>query len=207
MNQRVFIAIAVLVGAAGLMMPQAVANPYYFYAGYIVLQYVVIATGWNILGGYAGYINFGTSAFFGAGVYTAAFLFMSSASHRPDRGRGRHRRDPRRGHRIPDASHPGRSISRLRPWRSSSSSKRSSTTPSISAAPPASRLRAAAAGLVQGPDAVRVLRHARPRSSRSTARWIETTWMGRSFRAIRASEPAAEACGVRPCASSCSRAR
>ena len=53
MNQRVFIAIAVLVGAAGLMMPQAVANPYYFYAGYIVLQYVVAATGWNILGGYA----------------------------------------------------------------------------------------------------------------------------------------------------------
>ena len=33
MNQRVFIAIAVLVGAAGLMMPQVVANPYYFYAG------------------------------------------------------------------------------------------------------------------------------------------------------------------------------
>jgi branched-chain amino acid transport system permease protein len=45
-----------------------------------VLQYVVIATGWNILGGYAGYVNFGTSAFFGAGAYTAAFLFKALAA-------------------------------------------------------------------------------------------------------------------------------
>jgi len=29
---------------------------------------------WSILGGYAGYVNFGTSAFFGVGVYTAVFL-------------------------------------------------------------------------------------------------------------------------------------
>src|SRR5205807_10268319 len=37
-------------------------------------QYVVIATAWNILGGYAGYVNFGTSAFFALGAYTAIFL-------------------------------------------------------------------------------------------------------------------------------------
>jgi hypothetical protein len=30
---------------------------------------------WSILGGHAGYVNFGTSAFFGMGVYTAVFLF------------------------------------------------------------------------------------------------------------------------------------
>ena len=34
---------------------EIVPNPYYFYAGYVMLQFVVIATGWNILGGYAGY--------------------------------------------------------------------------------------------------------------------------------------------------------
>ncbi len=60
---------------AGLAAPKLVSNPYYFYAGYVVLQFIVIATGWNILGGYAGYINFGAAAFFGAGVYTAAGLF------------------------------------------------------------------------------------------------------------------------------------
>ena len=40
----------------------------------MILQYVVIATAWNILGGYAGYVNFGTPAFFALGAYTAIFL-------------------------------------------------------------------------------------------------------------------------------------
>jgi branched-chain amino acid transport system permease protein len=50
-------------------------NEYFFYAGFVVLQFVVLATAWNILGGYAGYVNFGTSAFFGLGSYTAVVLF------------------------------------------------------------------------------------------------------------------------------------
>ena len=50
-------------------------NEYVFYAGFVVLQLVVLATAWNILGGYAGYVNFGTSAFFGIGSYTAVVLF------------------------------------------------------------------------------------------------------------------------------------
>ena len=37
------------------------SNEYYFFAGYIVLMFVVLATAWNILGGYAGYVNFGTA--------------------------------------------------------------------------------------------------------------------------------------------------
>jgi branched-chain amino acid transport system permease protein len=72
-----FIAAAALVAALGLVLPQVVPNPFYFYAGYVILQYVVLATGWNILGGYAGYTNFGASAFFGAGAYTAAFLLQT----------------------------------------------------------------------------------------------------------------------------------
>jgi branched-chain amino acid transport system permease protein len=78
MTRFTLIALAVAIG--GLFLPQLGANPYYFYAGYVVLQYVVIATGWNILGGYAGYTNFGASAFFGAGAYTAAFLFKAYAA-------------------------------------------------------------------------------------------------------------------------------
>jgi branched-chain amino acid transport system permease protein len=52
-------------------------NDYVFFAGYTVLQFIVLATAWNILGGYAGYVNFGTSAFFGLGVYIAIFVFKA----------------------------------------------------------------------------------------------------------------------------------
>jgi branched-chain amino acid transport system permease protein len=49
-------------------------NEYFFFAGYVVLQYIVLATAWNILGGYTGYINFGTGAFFAIGAYSAVVL-------------------------------------------------------------------------------------------------------------------------------------
>ncbi|HEX6079901.1 MAG TPA: branched-chain amino acid ABC transporter permease [Methylomirabilota bacterium] len=52
-------------------------NPYLYFAGYVILQYVVMATAWNILGGYAGYVNFGTPAFFALGAYTAVFLIQT----------------------------------------------------------------------------------------------------------------------------------
>src|SRR5258708_24768027 len=50
-------------------------NEYVVFAAFVVLTYVVLATAWNILGGYAGYVNFGTPAFFGTGAYTAVVLF------------------------------------------------------------------------------------------------------------------------------------
>ena len=62
-------------GAFGLALSGA--NEYFFYAAYVVLTYVVLATAWNILGGYAGYVNFGTPAFFGIGAYAAVVLFRS----------------------------------------------------------------------------------------------------------------------------------
>jgi len=56
---------------AALAMTQLVANQYYYFAGYVVLQYVVLATAWNILGGYTGYVNFGSAGFFALGAYSA----------------------------------------------------------------------------------------------------------------------------------------
>lgn len=38
----------------------------------IVLMYIALAQGWNVLGGYAGYPNFGMVMFFGIGAYTTA---------------------------------------------------------------------------------------------------------------------------------------
>lgn len=52
-------------------------NEYVFFAAYVVLQFVVLATAWNILGGYAGYVNFGSGAFFAVGAYTGVALFTA----------------------------------------------------------------------------------------------------------------------------------
>jgi len=46
-----------------------IGNDYLFFAGYTVVQFVVLASAWNILGGYCGYVNFGTAAFFALGAY------------------------------------------------------------------------------------------------------------------------------------------
>ena len=69
------LAVGIAVIAAGIAFASARVNPYLYFAGYVILQYVVIATAWNILGGYAGYVNFGTPAFFGTGAYAAVVLF------------------------------------------------------------------------------------------------------------------------------------
>jgi branched-chain amino acid transport system permease protein len=65
---------------AALLMTQLIRNEYPFFAAYVILQFVVLAVAWSILGGYAGYVNFGTSAFFGVGVYTAVFLFKATGA-------------------------------------------------------------------------------------------------------------------------------
>ena len=64
----------------------------YFFAGYVVLQYVVLATAWNILGGYTGYVNFGIAAFFALGAYRTVVLHKSPAAAvaGDDAGRRRH---------------------------------------------------------------------------------------------------------------------
>ncbi len=69
-----FNTLAVLAGLALIAASRLVTNDYYVFAGYFVLQYVVLATAWNILGGYAGYVNFGTTAFLAIGLYSAAAI-------------------------------------------------------------------------------------------------------------------------------------
>ena len=43
-----------------------------------VLMYVALAEAWNLLGGYAGYVNFGSVIFLGLGAYTTAILSVST---------------------------------------------------------------------------------------------------------------------------------
>ena len=75
MRTRTFWLVAVLVGAAFFGLSLLAPNQYYFQAGYKVLQYIVLATAWNILGGYTGYVNFGSAAFFALGAYSTVALY------------------------------------------------------------------------------------------------------------------------------------
>ena len=68
---------AAAVAAAAVIVALSGANEYFFFAGFVVLQFVVLATAWNILGGYAGYVNFGTAAFFAVGAYSAVAVFKA----------------------------------------------------------------------------------------------------------------------------------
>jgi branched-chain amino acid transport system permease protein len=74
MRTPAFISILTLISAALYFSFRFVGNDYLFFAGYTVLQYVVMATAWNILGGYCGYVNFGSAGFFAIGAYSSVFL-------------------------------------------------------------------------------------------------------------------------------------
>lgn len=73
---KFWLSMAAVLGLAGVLVG-VMDNEYYFFAGYVVLQFVVLATAWNLLGGYAGYVNFGTAAFFGIGAYTGVLLIKA----------------------------------------------------------------------------------------------------------------------------------
>ena len=75
MRSDLFLIICLFVAAAVFAAAFALGNDYYFFAGYVVLQYVVLATAWNILGGYCGYVNFGSAAFFALGAYSAVAMY------------------------------------------------------------------------------------------------------------------------------------
>jgi len=70
----VFIVASLIVAAVVYGLARLAGNDYVFFAGYVILQFVVLATAWNILGGYCGYVNFGSAAFFALGAYTTVAL-------------------------------------------------------------------------------------------------------------------------------------
>jgi branched-chain amino acid transport system permease protein len=80
MRSWLFLIVALAVAGALFALTVFVRNDYYLFAGYVVLQYVVLATAWNILGGYCGYVNFGSAAFFAMGAYTTIALHKIGAN-------------------------------------------------------------------------------------------------------------------------------
>ena len=74
MNTTKFALITLVVGAAVMAFAHWYKVDYLFFASYTILQFIVLATAWNILGGYCGYVNFGTAAFFALGAYSSVAL-------------------------------------------------------------------------------------------------------------------------------------
>src|SRR5271167_3676200 len=74
MRTPLFILLGAAVAALVFAGARLIGNDYVFFAGYTVLQFIVLATAWNILGGYTGYVNFGTAAFFALGAYSTVFF-------------------------------------------------------------------------------------------------------------------------------------
>ena len=81
MKNRTFAALAFATAVAIIAASRLIPNDYFFSAAYTVLQFIILATAWNILGGYTGYVNFGSAAFFATGAYSSVFLYK--ALHAP----------------------------------------------------------------------------------------------------------------------------
>ena len=69
-----FTLILVAIALAIFGLARWLDNSYAFFVGYVVVQYIVLGTAWNILGGYTGYVNFGITAFFAIGAYSSVVL-------------------------------------------------------------------------------------------------------------------------------------
>ncbi len=69
-----FSLITTAVAAAIMLIAHFIGVDYLYFASYTILQFVVLATAWNILGGYCGYVNFGSAAFFAMGAYASVFM-------------------------------------------------------------------------------------------------------------------------------------
>jgi branched-chain amino acid transport system permease protein len=59
-------------GVAALSYPWLAPNSYLRYAGVLTVMYALLATSWNLVGGFTGYVSLGHAAFFGVGAYGTA---------------------------------------------------------------------------------------------------------------------------------------
>lgn len=56
------------------VLPLIVRDQYFLHIMILILMWVAIGSGWNLISGYTGQVLFGAAAFFGVGAYTAALL-------------------------------------------------------------------------------------------------------------------------------------
>ena len=72
--------LAALAIGAGLLLsfPAMAPNPYILSAGIVILNYAVLSTSWNFVGGFTGYISLGHGALAGLGAYGTALLITKA---------------------------------------------------------------------------------------------------------------------------------
>ncbi|MFB6125252.1 MAG: branched-chain amino acid ABC transporter permease [Halanaeroarchaeum sp.] len=71
---RTQVALVVVGLLAGVGWPFVAPNKFLLDAGFLILMWMGLATAWNIIGGYTGYVSFGHVAFFGYGMFTTGLL-------------------------------------------------------------------------------------------------------------------------------------
>lgn len=74
MRGVVFWSALALILLLGVLATKTFDNAFFFFAGYAILQATIMAVAWNILGGFTGYVNFGSAGFFAIGAYTSVAL-------------------------------------------------------------------------------------------------------------------------------------
>ncbi|SNT54403.1 branched-chain amino acid transport system permease protein [Asanoa hainanensis] len=74
-SKRLATGIAIVAFAAvALAFPELAPNPYILSVGIVVLNYAVLSTSWNFVGGFTGYISLGHGALAGLGAYGTGLL-------------------------------------------------------------------------------------------------------------------------------------
>ena len=75
MKRKLLISLIVIVAA---IMPLLITNNFLLRFATDIIIFAILASAWNIIGGYTGYASFGNVVFFGIGAYATAIL-MSNA--------------------------------------------------------------------------------------------------------------------------------
>jgi branched-chain amino acid transport system permease protein len=68
--------LTLLIGAFLLIIPMLIDNAYVLHSFIMILLYAYLASSWNIVGGFAGQLSFGHSAFLAIGAYTSTILYV-----------------------------------------------------------------------------------------------------------------------------------
>lgn len=75
LNRRVLLIIAL---GIVLILPLFIKGPYILHSICMIILYAYLATSWNLVGGFAGQLSLGHSAFLAIGAYTSTMLYIET---------------------------------------------------------------------------------------------------------------------------------
>lgn len=71
--------VALLAGTvAVLLFPVTAGDAFILSVGVVIMSYAVLATSWNFVGGFTGYISLGHAAYYGLGAYATALMVVKA---------------------------------------------------------------------------------------------------------------------------------